>query len=147
MPVAQLSTLGVIRARSLFNSGMILMAIASSSSEVVGIIASLVLLAPLVRAIHKWHIDIRKTSQPDSAATALQSQISTVSQGSSRWSRMTWFERGYFIFKMLAHIVFTVTLLWFIWFAPSHPASLREVAFIGLLVAMIVMTSRFYEDT
>jgi hypothetical protein len=139
--VAQLSTLGVIRARSLFSKGMILMAIASSSSEVVGIIASLALLAPLVRALHRWHIDIRKTSKPADTATNRQSQSSTVSHG-SRWSRMTGVDRLLVISNFLLYLTLGVALYWLAMRAEPHPATSKDVALVGLLVTMIVISSR-----
>ncbi|HEY0550304.1 MAG TPA: hypothetical protein VGF13_11945 [Verrucomicrobiae bacterium] len=114
----------------------------NSSSEVVGIIASLALLTPLVRAIHRWHIDARKTSKAAKTAT-LQSQSPIANQGQSRWSRMSGFERWAAISNLVTFIVCGLTLVALVLFSPSHPASLREVSLIGLLVSMVVVTSRW----
>ena len=117
------------------------MAIAKSSSEVVGIIASLALLAPLVRALHRWHIDVRKTSKPADTATIHQSQSSAVRQG-SRWSRMTGVERWQIISNFLLYLGCGIGLFWLAMRAEPHPATSKDVAMVGLLVAMIVTSSR-----
>src|SRR6266850_2729465 len=117
---------------------MILMAIASS--EVVGIIASLALLAPLVRALHKWHIDVRKTSKAADTATIRQGESSAVSQG-SRWSRMTGLERWQIISNFLIYLGCSLALFWLMMIAERHPATSKDVALVGLLVAMIVTSS------
>jgi hypothetical protein len=125
---------------------MILMAIPSSSTELVAVIASLSMLAPLVRALHKWHMDVRKTSKPAATAQTRQHQISTVSQMSgSRWSRMTGFERWTVLSNFAIYIVLTGLLLWMGVFEPAHPATTKDIAFVGMVVAMIVITTRSHD--
>lgn len=126
--------------------GMIFMAIAHVSSEVVAIIASLALLTPLVRAIHKWHMDVRKTAKPGTTGTPLQSQTAISPQGSSRWSRMGVFERVRFISNLITFAVCGFTLVGFLFLAPVTPATSRDVVMIGLLVCMVIVTSRSDED-
>lgn len=122
------------------------MANASISTEVIAAIASLSLLAPLVRAIHKWHVDIRKTSKSVAEVTPPQSQTSIASQGTSKWSRMSSFERWAVISNFITFLVCGVALLGLVLFAPTTPASSKEVAVVGLLVCMVVLTSRFSNE-
>ena len=111
---------------------MILMAIASNSSEVVGIIASLALLAPLVRALHKWHIDVRKTSQPAATATVLQSQSSTVVQTRSE---AFWFVYGFIV--RTCCIIYLVSRL--VSADRDKPATVGDVALLVICGAYLIL--------
>jgi hypothetical protein len=72
-------------------------------------------------------------------------QISTSSQGLSRWSRMTWFEKSVAVFNLFTQFFCSLVLIGFALFGPSGAASFRDVAFIGLLSAVMVISSRRYD--
>ena len=112
----------------------------TSSSEVVGIIASLALLAPLVRALHKWHIDVRKTSKA-AAASPAPIQGSTANRV-SYWSLRTRSEKWDLIAKLSMYLFSSILLLMMFVLYQSRPATSGDVALVGMLVAMIVTTSR-----
>jgi hypothetical protein len=105
---------------------MILMAMANISSEIIGIVVSVSALTPLVKALYRWHIDIRKMSKPVITTTILHAQTSVPR---SRF----WMFTGFFI------MVLTQVCLWTIVFlVPETPATTRQVALVGALVAAYV---------
>jgi|ERR1041384_4921356 hypothetical protein len=117
------------------------MATPSSSGEVVAIIASLALLTPLVRALHKWHIDIRRTARPADTVAIDQGQMPTVSQA-PQWSRMTRSNRWFIITNFVSYAFMSGLLVWIMIFEPAHAATSKDVAFVGMLVTTIVVSSR-----
>ena len=122
---------------------MFLISTPFSTSDLVCVIAAIATLTPLVKALHKWHIDYRKTSKPSETTTARQKPISSGKPEGSRWSRLSHFEKGDIIIQILFYVTSVSSLLFLLSDSHStHPATLREVALVGLLVSMIVTTSR-----
>lgn len=117
------------------------MAIPTNSGEIVSVIASVSLLAPLVRALHRWHIDVRKTSKRAEAISAKTSHAADAVQGSP-WSRMTRFEKWHIVSNFALYVMCSLLLLLEGILVPAHPATSHDVAVIGALVAMMVITSR-----
>ena len=117
----------------------------AANSEIVMIIASLAMLTPLIKALHRWHIDSRKTSKPKgggkAADTVTQGDVFTGIEG-SRWSRMTTFDRVYVIFNLLLLPLLGGFLIWTSMFETPRPATSRDVAFVGLVVVLLVVSSR-----
>ncbi len=126
------------------SNDMILMAV-PSSSEVVGIIASAALLTPLVRELHKWHIDARKTSKPNDTGMTHQSQSLADGAGSSRWSRMTRFEKWDFLFNLSGYVLSSAFLLLLL-VLPAHPATSRDVVLVGVVVSLSVASRLGIKD-
>jgi hypothetical protein len=118
------------------------MAIPNNASEIVGVIASLGMLTPLIKALHKWHIDIRKTAK--SSQDGVPAPTQTLQTG-SKWSRMSRFDRFTFVYGMLGHMACFICLLVLI-ILPVHAATSREVAVVGILVLSAISAGRFIEQ-
>jgi len=103
---------------------------------VVMIIASLALLTPLVRAAHKWHIDIRKTAKPADKTANENRHADEV-----RASLAVGVNKLPLIVGLILYVLCSAILLWMM-FADPHPATARDVAMVGVFVATIVTTSR-----
>lgn len=117
------------------------MALATNTSEIVAVIASLALLTPLVRAFHRWHIDLRKTSNGDKVATG-QRQPLTSTPGASRWSELPRFERWALVINTVIQITCSGALL-VLFLSSSHTsaATQRDVALVGLLLSTLIATA------
>jgi hypothetical protein len=112
----------------------------------IGLIALATAIVVMRTQIIKYKCQQNKSITPDTMPNP-STQISTSSQRSSLWSRMGLLERIFAIFSLVVFPFFILVLLWVVFLAPPHQATLRDVAFVGLLVAMILITSRPPHDT
>lgn len=118
------------------------MAIPANSGEIVAVIASLSMLTPLIKALHKWHIDIRKTTKSAQDTPSVSAEIT---QTGSRWSRLPRFDKFKFIYGALGHMV-CLTILLISMLLPAHAATSRDVAMAAILVLSAVSVGRFMEE-
>lgn len=118
------------------------MVIPENSGQIVAIIASLGMLTPLIKALHKWHIDVRKTAKPSQGNPTAPAQ--TVQTG-SRWSRMSRFDRLTFIYGASGHLTCLILLV-ILTLLPAHAATSRDVGVAGILVLSALSVGRFMED-
>ena len=110
----------------------------------IGLTALATAIVVMRTQIIKYKCQQNKSPTPDTMPKP-STQISTSIQGNSLWSRMTLFERIVALLNLFIFPFCLVTLVFLLWFAPSAPATFREVVFIGLLIAMAVISSRRYD--
>jgi hypothetical protein len=113
------------------------MTISNNSSDIVSIVVALSFLTPLVKAFHRWHIDLRKTAKPGKR----QPMISVEQGGGNQVleSRMSNWDRFFIIFFALNIILDLLLILMFSLVLPPRAATSRDVGQIGLSVVGIVM--------
>ena len=103
------------------------------TATIIGTCSGLALLAPLVKVVGQWHIALRKTSIHKKPSEIAQQASSNATQRSSifgRWSML--FEIVVYVFAM-SNLLY-LSSPW----ANARPATSHDVAFVGLLVALLL---------
>lgn len=118
------------------------MDVSSFSGSIIGVCSGLALLTPLIKALSQWHVALRKTNKPAAAPATGERPAGITDVTGSRWSRMSGFERVAAISNLVTFTFCGVVLLLLLFTAPSTPASSRDVVLVGLLVWLLIVTSR-----
>lgn len=112
------------------------------SSGIIAVCSGLALLTPLIKALSQWHVALRKTKRPVDPSATGQQQIAITDLTGSRWSRMSGFERLSAVSNLVTFTFCGVVLFILLLTAPSRPASSQDVVLVGLLIWLLVVTSR-----